>query len=203
MKLPNIGKSLWVGRFSPNTYKEFQTEENGYKQPTKDDIFIRPFKAVISQMYLTHRKGGKWILILESTSSPVIKWNTKPCGSENHKVVVGSAALLGKPRAPLLVTNNEKGSAESFVKLDKYSNRIELEVQIKNGKIVSVSDDYIVTLKRTEILKKVSQRMRKFWKVAKSNHKYSQMNMIQSCLFDVHNASHLERMIQKNPENFI
>jgi hypothetical protein len=197
MKLPQPGKVVWVSRFSPIALEPLSTESNPDSKLLKKDIFIRPYRAVITTMYPISRGRDKWCLVVEPfttttlSSMSGITWSKEPW---EKKGGVGSASLLG---------SFKNGSAESFVKSHKYSKPLLLEVGVRNGKIVSVSNHWSIFGKRNEIFKKNQQILRKFQKMAKSNHKYNQMNMITSCLLDVHTASQLERMIQRNPENFI
>ena len=212
-----VGNSIWVSRFSPNEFELFEThlnEENGYAQPTKDTIFIRPYRAVITQFYPITRKRDKWVLLLEpipnksvtslTASLPQmlfsldkINWSLNPW--ENQKQFVSAALLDQQPN----YLNPLKGSTGVSGKSDKYFQKIQLEVQVKNGKIVTVSNNYIISVKRIQNFKTNQQVLRKFLKIAKKNHKYNQMNMLTSCLLDVHTASQSKKMICNNPENFI
>lgn len=178
MKLPTPGKTIWVSRFSPTALESTPTEKNNYTILTKNDIFTRPFRAVITT--IQQYTQDKWYLVVEPSTMSVEQWSIKPCGKKGE---VGSASLLGKTSLK--------------------TQQILLEVGVKNGKIVAVSNNYIISAKRIQNFKTNQQVLRKFLKIAKNNHKYNQMNMITSCLLDVHTASQSQKMIQQNPENFI
>lgn len=81
--------------------------------------------------------------------------------------------------------------------------KFEMDSAQLSGKIVKLKNDFYISKRKSKLSKILLEKMQKLRKSLKSEYKYNCRNLITSCMFGIKTVSQLQKMAEKNPQDFV
>lgn len=183
-----VGNHLWVSRFSPHAFKQFELVDGEWIcSPKTYDIFQPPTRYIVTSAYAENENSKKWFLELSATADASLTTVPDVPFSEREKPSdVGSASLSGE-----------------IMRQHPTVLKCELNLYKVPGGVFETYDDFIITRKRSKNFQTLARNLCKLQKQFQRGKKYNDMRLVTQCLTEIKTLAQVEKMMDTHPEYFL